>query len=367
MEFLVKRNDLLQELSLVMGVVEKRHSIPILANVLLEVSKEYLGITGTDQDVGIRCGCAVEARSEGAMTVPSRKLFDIVRLLPDADLHFVVHSNNWVEIRCQNSNFKIAGLPKDNYPDVPEYKGQRLSIPVPALKEMILRTIFAITQEESRYTLNGALAIVLPTMMKMVTTDGHRLAYVEKALEMDGVSGEIRVLIPKKTLAELLKLMEQQLTVEMGRDERHLFFRVGSRELVSKVLAGQFPNFEMVLPKDNNQIMVCNTALFNDSLRRAAIMADEKNRPVKFILRGGSLELVANTADQGESREKLDVEYRGTELAIAFNAQYVMDFLSTVKTEKISMELKDQETQVLLRPNTEEDFNYQYVVMPMTI
>lgn len=367
MEFLVKRNDLLQELNLVMGVVEKKHTIPILANVLMDVTSEFLGITATDQEVGIRCGCAAQAASEGSVTVPSKKLFDIVRLLPDTDLQFLVHENNWVELRCENSNFKIAGLPKDNYPQVPEYGGQRISIPVAALKEMVLRTVFAITQEESRYTLNGALAIVSPSGMKMVSTDGHRLAFVEKEMEINGVTDEIRLLIPKKTLAELLKLMEQQLTVEMGRDERNVFFRVGARELVSRILAGQFPNYEMVLPKENNQIMTCNTGLFGDSLRRAAVMADEKNRPVRFAVRSGALEMAATTADQGESREKLEVEYRGSEITMAFNAQYVLDFLATVKTEKVSMELKDEETQVLFRPHGEVDFGYQYVVMPMAV
>ena len=367
MEFLVKRSDLLHELNLVMGVVEKRQTIPILANVLMEVSEEYLALTATDQDVGLRCGCRVQSKGEASITIPSRKLFDIVRLLPEADIQFVLKDNNWVEIHCQNSKFKVAGLPKDNFPEVPEFSGQRISIGSSVLKEMILRTIFAITQEESRYTLNGALAILSATSLKMVTTDGHRLAYVEKSITLEGVTSEIRMLIPKKTLSELLKLMDQQLSVDMGRDERNLFFKIGSRELVSRILAGQFPNYEMVLPSENNLVLISNTEKLNDGLRRAAIMADEKNRPVKFILGGNQLEMAAATADQGESQEKIEVEYKGSEMSIALNAQYVVDFLSTVKAESVSVEFKDSESQVQLRPHEEEEFDYKYVVMPMSV
>jgi DNA polymerase III subunit beta len=367
MEFQVKRNDLLQELNLAMGVVEKKRTIPILANVLLDIADQYLAITATDQELVIRCGCAVQSSDTGAITVPSSKVFEIVRLMPDAELLFRVHDNNWVEIRCGNSNFKIAGLPKDNYPEVPQYVDQRLCLSSVVLKEMTQRTIFAITQEESRYTLNGALLVLSGGLIRMVTTDGHRLAFVERALDIEVESGETRLLIPKKTLSELLKLMDQQLSVEMGRDERNLFFRVGTRELVSHTLTGQFPNYEMVLPRDNQKIMVCNTALLGDAVKRAAIMAEEKNRPVKFILTRNHLEMVAATADQGESREQMEVEYEDQEITIVLNAHYVTDFLACVKTEKVSFAFKDEETQVLLRPDKEQDYDYQYVIMPMSI
>jgi DNA polymerase III subunit beta len=367
MQFQVKRNDLLQELNLAMGVVEKKRTIPILANILMDISKDYLAITATDQELAIRCGCAVQATETGAITIPSSKVFEIVRLLPDADLVFRVHENNWVEIRCGNSNFKIAGLPKDNYPEVPQFSGQRLTLASSTLKEMIQRTVFAITQEESRYTLNGALLVLSRAEIKMVTTDGHRLAYIQKALELDMGEDEIRLLIPKKTLSELLKLMDQQLSVELGRDERNLYFKVGARELVSHTLAGQFPNFEMVLPRDNENILLCNTALMSDSVRRAAIMAEERNRPVKFIVSKNHLEMVAATADQGESREHLDAEYSERDITTVLNAHYTLDFLACVKTEKVSFAFKDEETQVLLRPDHEDDFDYQYVIMPMSV
>jgi DNA polymerase-3 subunit beta len=317
--------------------------------------------------VGIRCGCQAQVESAGAITVPSKKLFDIVRFLPEAELHCVVHENNWVEIRCENANFKIAGLTRDNYPDVPEFKGERLSIPASMLKEMILRTIFAITQDESRYTLNGAKLIIDSKSVKIVTTDGHRLAYVEKNSEIGANSEAINVLVPRKALAELLKMMEQQLTVELGRDERNLFFRIGKREIVSRTLAGQFPNYEMVLPRGNNQILLCNTAILSDGLKRASIMAEERTRPVKFYLGGQQLEMVAATAEQGESRERMDVEYNGETIAISFNAQYLLDFLGTVQSEKVSIEIKDQEVQVLCRPYGEQEYDYRYVVMPMSV
>lgn len=367
MEFKVKRNALLSELNLVQGVVEKKSTIPILSNILLEASGQCLDVTATDLDVSIRCGCAAEVLSEGTMTVSARRVFDIVRLLPEeCELHFVLLENNWVEIRAGNSDYKVVGLPKENFPSIPEPVTSMISIPGSVLLAMIQRTMFAITQEEARYALNGALLVLTSQEIRMVATDGHRLALVSKELGVSGVEGEIRVLIPRKTLVELQKLIgDQELLVEFGRDENHLFFTVGGKRLVSRVLAGQFPNYEMVLPKGNDRAVIGNTRVISDSIRRAAVMSDEKLRAVRMSVSPGIVEVTASSVDAGEAREIVPVEFSGEGIEIGFNPQYLLDFLGACGAESICILLKDGETQAMLRPASPAELDYQYVVMPM--
>ena len=299
MELTVKRNALLDELNLVQGVIEKKSTIPILSNILIEASGDRLGITATDLDVSICCGCAASIAKEGTMTVSARRLFDIVRLLPDdAEITCVLLENDWVELRSGNSLYKIVGLPKENFPSIPEGSGVPLTIPGAVLRAMIQRTMFAITQEESRYSLNGALLVLMPQEMRMVATDGHRLALVSKVLYIAGVDSEMRALIPRKTLVEILKLIgDQELFVEFSRDENHLFFSIGGKKLVSRILAGQFPNYEMVLPRDNDKTVVASNRALGDGIRRAKVMSDEKLRAIRLSIAAGVVELTASSAE----------------------------------------------------------------------
>lgn len=367
MEFKVNRNALLGELNLVQGVIEKKSTIPILSNILLEATGQYVEITATDLDVSIRCGCSAEVVNEGTMTVAARRLFDIVRLLPEeSELCFLLLENNWVEIRAGSSEYKVVGLPKENFPSIPEPPPGNVSIPGNVFLAMIQRTMFAITQEEARYALNGALLVLLPQGIRMVATDGHRLALVSKEMEVSGLNGEMRVLIPRKTLVELQKLIgDQELIAEFARDENHLFFTVGGKRLVSRVLAGQFPNYEMVVPKGNDKTVIGNTRAISDSIRRAAVMSDEKLRAVRMAFRPGVVEVTASSADAGEAREVVPVDFSGEGIEIGFNPQYLLDFLGACGAESVSFSLKDSETQAMLRPVSTADLDYQYVVMPM--
>jgi DNA polymerase III subunit beta len=367
MKFTVTRNELLNELNLVQGVIEKKSTIPILSNILLEAAGGHLDIAATDLDVTIRCGCPASVETEGTTTISARRLFDIVRLLPDgADISFSLLENDWVQLHSGNSQYKIVALPKENFPSIPEAAVSTAQIPGVLLRNMIQRTMFAITQEESRYSLNGALLVLVPNEIKMVATDGHRLALVGKSMEIPGVDLEVRALIPRKTLVELQKLIgEQDTLVEFGRDENHLFFSVGSKRLVSRILAGQFPNYELVVPRDNDKLIVSSTKELVDGIRRAAIMSDEKLRAIKLSFKAGFLELTASSAEAGEAREVVPVEFDGDGIDIGFNPQYLLDFLGVCAVDSISISLKDSETQGLLRPVTTSDLDYRYVVMPM--
>jgi DNA polymerase-3 subunit beta len=226
--------------------------------------------------------------------------------------------------------------------------------------------MFAITQEESRYSLNGALLVLGPHEMLMVATDGHRLALVRKPIEIEGLDSEVRSLIPRKTLVEILRLLgDQEMMVEFGRDENHIFFSVGGKRLISRVLAGQFPNYEMVVPRDNDKKIVVSSRAFAEGIKRAAVMSDEKLRAVRLSFSPGSAEITASSAVAGEAREQVEVTYDGASVAIGFNPQYLLDFLGVCGAELVGILVKDAETQGMLSPEGAGDLDYRYVVMPM--
>ena len=255
MEITVSRQDLLRELSATQSVVERKTTIPILSNFLLEAGPgeaDRLTITATDLDQSIRTSCAAKVKKPGACTIPARKLFDYVKLLPDGDISIKLMENHWVQIRSGRSNTKMVGMARANFPQVPEFPETGLTqIAVASIKGMISKTIFAISNEESRYTLNGALLILKAESLSMVATDGHRLAHIEKTGEsLKNISGEKKTLIPRKALAELQSLLSdtEVESLDFFDDEHTLFFRLGHRVLTTRKLTGQFPNYEAVLP-----------------------------------------------------------------------------------------------------------------------
>src|ERR1700722_9128096 len=266
MEISVSRQDLLRELSATQSVVERKTTIPILSHFLLEAGAgdacgvDRLTITATDLDQSIRTSCPAKVKKPGACTIPARKLFDYVKLLPDGDISIKLMENHWVQIRSGRSNTKMVGMSRANFPQVPEFPENGLTqLAAASIKGMISKTIFAISNEESRYTLNGALLILKAESLSMVATDGHRLAHIEKTGEtLQNISGEKKTLIPRKALAELQSLLADTEvdSLDFFDDEHTLFFRLGHRVLTTRKLTGQFPNYEAVLPRDNNKFVV---------------------------------------------------------------------------------------------------------------
>jgi DNA polymerase-3 subunit beta len=352
-------------------VVERKTTIPILSNFLIEAEDDRLNITATDLDQAIRTSAAAKVKKPGACTIPARKLYDYIKLLPEGDISIKLLENHWVQIRSGRSNTKMVGMARANYPQVPEFPSvAATSISTLALKTLIARTIFAISNEESRYTLNGALLVLKPGSLAMVATDGHRLAMVETDHKFEGFTTETRVLVPKKAMTEIQRLVGKagdDVQVEFAQDESHLFFQVGRRLLTSRKLTGQFPNYEAVLPRDANKTLLLERVELQDALRRVAQLADQRSHAVKFMLSNEGLELSSSSPEYGEAKEVIEKEYKGDTISIGFNAQYLLDFLAAAADGPISFELKDEQSAGQLRPTGDESTRYRYVVMPMRI
>src|SRR5437867_7452427 len=370
MEFTVRKFDLLQELALIQGVVERKTTIPILANVLVRAEGGELGIAATDLEIGLRSVCVSKTTVPGTITLPAKRLYEIVRALPDKEIKFKRSEANWVTVTCGSSRFRIAGLPQDDFPTLPEAKSSIGKIPAGVLAKIISRTICAISTEDSKYTLSGALLLLKPGSITMVATDGHRLAHVEKAQTLDEVREEIKVLVPRKAMAELVRIISETADAEVigfSRDDNHLFFDMGKRLLISRMLTGQFPNYEAVLPRNNDRIVTLNREELAAAIRRVAILSDERSRTIKLALSNGALEISASHSDLGEAHETLEVDYDKDSLQVGFNFQYLLDFLTTADEPEVSFEFKDSESATQLRAQPVGDYTYRYVVMPMRI
>ena len=371
MEFTVTKSDLVRELSLSQGVVEKKTTIPILSNVLIEAADNRVTLTATDLELGIRCSCPARIKKEGAGTVPARKLLDYIRLLPEGDVNMKFLENHWANITSGRSRTRIAGMSRESFPELPGMPEQAAEIPVKTLSSMIARTQFAISMEESRFTLNGALLLIQPDGLTMVSTDSHRLAYVKAgAAESGHTDRQFRALIPRKAMIELTKLADEagEGVAGFAGDDNHLFFQVGHRLLITRKLTGNFPDYERVLPRDQTQSAKLQKDEIKSAIERVAQFADERSRAIRVKFTPGEVQIFSSSVEMGESEESVPGEYGGPDLEIGFNAQYLLDFLRVVPHEQVTFELKDQKSAGEMRPaGANVGDEYRYIVMPMRI
>lgn len=372
MEFSVSKGDLVRELSLSQGVVEKKTTIPILSNVLVEASDNRILLTATDLELGIRSSCPARVKRQGAGTIPAKKLLDYVRLLPEADVDVKLQENQWASLLCGRSRTRIAGMSRESFPELPKMPEPVARIPVRALAAMIGKTIFAISAEESRFTLNGALLILKAKALSMVATDGHRLALVETAMDLAGVSGQFRALLPRKAMAEILKLAQDagaDAEISFSSDDNHLFFQLGDRLLLSRKLTGNFPDFERVLPKEHPHEVQLSRDEFRASIERVSQFSDERSRAIRLKVGEGEMRIHSSLSETGESEESVAADYDGEPVEIGFNAQYLIDFLRAVPQDQVVFYFRDPNSAGELRPGdgTNGDESYRYVVMPMRI
>jgi len=372
MEFTVSKSDLVRELSLSQGVVEKKTTIPILSNVLIEASGSNLTLTATDLELGIRCSCPAKVKKEGAGTVPARKLLDYVRLLPEAEVNMKFLENHWANITCGRSRTRIAGMSRESFPELPQMPATIAEFPIQTLSSMIARTGFAISVEESRFTLNGALLVMRPQGLTMVATDGHRLAFVQATEAESGqVDQQFRALVPKKAMVELTKLADgaaPDAKIKFAGDDNHLFFQIGQRLLSSRKLTGNFPDYERVLPKEHAHAAKLQKDEIRSAIERVAQFADERSRAIRVQFTNGEVRIFSSSVEMGESEESVPGDYHGPDIEIGFNAQYLLDFLRVIPQDQVAIRLKDQKSAGELQPAGENiTGEYRYVVMPMRI
>ena len=370
MELVVRKNDLLRELQLFQGIVERKNTIPILANVLMEAKGDEVRFLATDLEVGLRSKCQATVAKGGSLTLPAKKFYEIVKSLPETDIR-IAEDKGGVKVAADRFDSRIQTLPREDFPTLPESGGTpSATLSRSSVKEMVAKTQFAITGEDTRYFLNGALFVLKPNEMSLVATDGHRLALVSVMRDGQGKNDadEIKAILPKKTLGELGRLLsdgEGDITYERG--ENHLFFEVGGRLLISRMIDGQFPAYERVIPKGNDKHIEFERDRLTNAVKRVALLSNERSRAVKIQIDKGKVDVTSSSPDLGEAKETLPVEYSGGAMQICFNAQYVLDFLSAVSTDVVSLDLKDEVSQAVMKPVGAEGYDYTYVIMPMRV
>jgi DNA polymerase III subunit beta len=371
MELVVRKTDLLRELQLFQGIVERKNTIPILANVLIEAAGDEVKLLATDLEVGLRSRCAASVARSGSLTLPAKKLFEIVKALPETDVR-IEEDKNGVKVAADRFDSRMQTLPREDFPTLPDVTGSyTATLPREAMRQMIAKTQFAITGEDTRYFLNGALFILRAESMSLVSTDGHRLALINTPRDKGkgkSVEDEVRRILPRKTLLELGRLLaegEDDIRYEAG--ENHLFFDIGGRLLISRMIDGQFPAFERVIPKSNDKRIEFDRDRLTSAVKRVALLSNERSRAVKFQMENGKVEIASSSPEFGEAKEVLMVDYSGAPVTICFNAQYVLDFLGVADTDGVSLEFKDEMSQAVMKPLNAEGYDYTYVIMPMRV
>jgi DNA polymerase III subunit beta len=383
MEFVIQKSDLVRELQTVTGVVEKRTTLPILANLLLEVQAGTIQVGASDLEISIRGKVPAKVKGTGSVTLPANKLHEIARLLPGSEVTFKVLERSQVAISCERTRYKIAGQPRDEFPsflDVEQAEG--MEIPGGMLRRMIARVAFAASMESMDPSLRGALFLMQKGQITLVATDGYRLAYVSQKAAIAPAGGEVKLVVPRKALLELQKLLGDVAdgeNISFGTKGNHVFFIVGSHVLTSTVPVLNFPKYDQVMPKAYQTSIELPTEGLMESVRRVALLASDRfGRVVKFELSSGKLELNSGT-EMGEAADELPVEYEGEERKVSFSAQFILDFLSVVDTANVRMQMeptaqgepdrarRGTDAPVEFRPGVAEDMEYRYIVMPRNL
>lgn len=368
MELKAKRGDFLATLYWTQGIVERRNTMPILANVLIESHQGRIRLTATDLEVGVRGSVDGEVVQEGTITVNAKKLYEIVREAPEEALQLKRLDNDWVEIKSGKSVFKIVGLDSREFPQFPNFAKEALfSIPCNVLREMIERTLFAVSTDETRYSLNGVYVEQAASgAVRMVATDGHRLALIEKHVGSLGL--EKGVILPRKGLTEVRKLLEggEEGLVALGFKENMGLIVKDEVELFMRLIDGDFPDYTKVVPKDNSQAVKMERDELLHALRRVSILSSERYKGIKLDFNKGRLSVSASNPDLGEATEEIEVDYQAGPLTIGFNAKYLLDVLGVLEgAGEVEISFKDALSPSLIKKGGDE--SYLYVVMPMRL
>jgi DNA polymerase-3 subunit beta len=376
MNFEIDKKDFLKGLGLMQGVAGRKTTLPILSHILLEWEKNSLYLTGTDLETGIREEIVAKIHQEGRASVSAKKLYEIVRELPEETIHIKKKDNQWITLQCRKSFFNLAGLDPEEFPSFPSYQEENFSIiSTRLIREMIEKTSFAASNEESRYHLNGILLSQIKKggkeSLRMVATDGHRLSLFDRENQKINGIDEKGMIIPKKGVVEVKRIIgDRDGEEEMGIyfNATHGFFKMGKSLTAIRLIDGDFPEYEQVIPKENDKKLVMLKERIVSSLKRVSTMASERIEGVKFSLKRNSMEMSTTHQDFGDAQEELEVSYEGPPLQVGFNARYLIEAFNVIDSEEVLMELKDEGSPGIIRPASAPGLPNQIcIIMPMRL
>jgi DNA polymerase-3 subunit beta len=373
--FEIEKKEFLKGLGLMQGIAGRKTTLPILSHIYMEWKKNSLFLTGTDLETGIQEELTATAHQEGKASISSKKLYEIIRELPEQTIHIQKKENHWIQLKCGKSIFNIAGLDPEEFPSLPNWQEKSFTpLPTRMIKEMIEKTVFAASNEDSRYHLNGVLLTQQKVdgkeCLRMVATDGHRLSLVDR--EGQTVKGvEKGLIIPKKGVLEIKKVLgEKEGEGETGIfiNNTHAFFKMGKSLMVIRLIEGEFPEYEQVIPKNNDKKLKVRKETLYGSLKRVSTMASERAEGVKLTLKKNLMELSSYHQDFGDAKEEVDIQYEGPSVEIGFNARYLIEAIQSFDTEEIQLEFKDEGNPGMIRPQpSQPSFHQLSIIMPMRI
>jgi len=377
MKFEIDKREFLRGLGLMQSVTGRKTTLPILSHILLEWEKDSLYLTGTDLETGIRVELTAKINQDGKASVSAKKLYEIVRELPEETVHIQKKENQWITLQCGKSIFNLAGLDPEEFPSLPPYQEENfLMVSTQLIQEMIGKTVFAASNEDSRYHLNGIFFVKIKQgekeILRMVATDGHRLSLIDRENQKIQGIEEKGIIIPKKGILEIKKIIgDRDGEEEMGVyfNTTHGFFKLGKFLTVIRLIDGEFPEYEQVIPKGNDIKLIMAKEKMVNSLKRVSTMASERMEGIKFSLKKNSMEMSSTHQDFGDAQEEVEVFYEGPPLQVGFNARYLIEALNVIDSEEILMELKDEGSPGILRPSSfPSGFSNQfYIIMPMRL
>jgi DNA polymerase III subunit beta len=351
----------------VQSVVEVKKALPILSHVLLEAGADHLSLFGTDLDVGLRRQVAAEVTEPGAITLSAKKLYEVAKELPSAPIEFHVDADLQVAITCQRSSFRMKGLTREEFPSLPDLRGGgEILLEARVFRDMLRKTLFAVSSDQTRYALTGVLLQAQETKMNMVATDGHRLALIQLARPTTSGNAVLDALIPKKAMVEAVKIARDEVKdIRIRISENQLILQQDTTTLVARLIDGQFPNYDQVIPSVSPNRILINKDALHGALRRTSAIMGERATPTEFDFQKGRLMITCVNMDLGEAHEELEIDYAGDGLKIGFNARYIMEFLGAVDSEQIALHVNDPLSPSVFR--AAGDDGYSCVIMPMRI
>lgn len=364
MKFKSPKEDLTKVIHSLQNVISTKATLPILSNFLIETQKGKIFMAATDLDVGISLIFSPqEISEEGSITIPAKRFFDIVRELPEGEINISVKKNNSISIESERCFFKLMGLPKEEFPKLPKpSEKESITLNQGLLKNMLSLTAFAVSHDETRYILNGVLFVVKEKNIRLVATDGRRLALIEKELQTPQ-DFKKEAIIPTKAIQELMRNLKDEGTVKIAFGENQISFQFDNTTIVSRLIEGQFPDYEQIVPKEGKGKIIINREKFLWAVRRAAILTSPDSQSIKLDLFKDKLIFSKSSPDMGEAKEEIDIEHKGGEFSVGFNPQYLMDALKSLKDQDICLELSGPESPGILRA----EGNYIYIVLPMQL